>query len=82
MIGLNEYLPRCHKIYKKILCSPSGHGEFETLILENSLPKINHVIAVEPDVKFNNKIIKALNPPDVRKIKVSKFTRWQKSQGE
>ena len=52
-----------------------GHGEFETLILDRSLPMINHVIAVEPDVKFNDKIIKALNSPNDRTIKVSKPTR-------
>ena len=61
--------------------------------MEQSLPAVNHVIAVEPDVKFNNKIIKALQPPDGRTIKVSKTpdgrtvkvsksTRWKDNQGE
>ena len=54
---------------------PLGQGEFETLILEQSLTSVDHVIAVEPDVEFNSKIKTALNPPDGRTIKVSKFPR-------
>ena len=60
----------------------TGNAEFETIILEESLPNINHVIAVEPDVKFNDKITKALNPPGGRSIKVSKSTRCQDNQSE
>ena len=49
----------------------AGAGTFESLLLERVLPQIKHVIAVEPDVQFNDTITRALQPFNDRPLKVS-----------